>query len=469
MKELRRNMRLIGGLLIVLFLAMCVYFLYSVYFYGGRWFANPYNPRITNQKQTVAAGNVTDRDGVLLAYTDSEGERNYASSESLRRAVSHVVGDSNGQVANGVETFHAQYLLGFKTGFVDRFLQALSGEQKRGDSISLTISSKLQSYVSDAFPSGKKGAVVVLNYRTGEIYAMISKPDFDPLSIGTSTSDTDEGELVNRATQGLYPPGSTFKIVTQASGYQNIADLGQRTFYCTGQLPVLQTIVTDAGLAQHGQQSMDVAFANSCNNAYAALTLELGYDNLGKTANSFGFNDNPLFNDLVVYNPSYPTDSRNQDDLAWSGVGQGRVLTTPIHMAMIAGAVANQGAMMEPRLLREVTGPKGQARSLSGAKVYRQAVDAAIAEELKNDMILAVNTGTGTRAQISGMRVGGKTGSAEASDDKTVETHAWYAGFIDDSSHPLAIAVIVEYGGSGGQVAAPLAAKILKKAVELGM
>lgn len=470
MKELRRNMRVVGSVLILLFLLMAVYFCYSVYFYGGRWFANPYNPRISSQKQDVVAGKVTDRDGVVLAYTNDNGERNYAASASLRRAVSHVVGDSNGQVANGVETFHAQYLLGFKTGFVDRLMGALSGEEHKGDDIQLTLSSKLNAYISEQFPSGKKGAVVVLNYKTGDILAMVSKPDFDPLTISTDTSsEEDDGQLLNRATQGRYPPGSTFKVITMSCGYQNLTDMLTRKYYCTGALQVVNSIVTDAGLAQHGEQTMERAFANSCNNTFAALTLELGYDSMGKTAAAFGFNDNPLFQDLVVYNPSYPTDNKGDDDLAWSGVGQGRVLTTPLHMAMIAGSVANGGTMMEPRLLRQVTGSKGQVRSLSGPKVYRTALDEYTAYRLKEDMVTVVTSGTGTRARISGLRVGGKTGSAEASDDKTLDTHAWHVGFIDDDRYPLAIAVLVEYGGSGGQVAAPLAAKILKQAVDLGL
>lgn len=470
MKELRRNMRVIGALLIGLFLMFGAYFSYSVYFYGGRWFANAYNPRISSQKQNVIAGSVTDRDGVILATTGEDGERQYASSATLRRAVSHVLGDNNGHVANGVETFHAQYLLGFQAGFWDRLVQAMSGESRRGDNLRLTLSSKLNVYIADAFPKGKNGAVVVLNYRTGEVLGMVSQPDFDPLAIDTYIqSEEDNGELVNRATQGRYPPGSTFKIITQSSGYLNIANLSAQIFNCIGELPVERTVVTDAGNARHGEQSISVAFANSCNNAFAALALELGYDQLGKTAKAFGFNDNPLFRDLVVYNPSYPTDERSQDDLAWSGIGQGRVLTTPLHMAMIAGAVANEGVMMEPRLLAEVTGPTGQTRSLAGAKSYRTALDAFTALKVKEDMISVVSSGTGTRSRVGGYRIGGKTGSAEASDDKEVETHAWHVGFVDDEAHPYAIAVIVEYGGSGGQVAAPLAGSILQKAIELGL
>ena len=181
-----------------------------------------------------------------------------------------------------------------------------------------------------------------------------------------------------------------------------------------------------------------------------------------------GFNDNFLFRDLGVYNSSYPIDDKSLDDLAWSGVGQGRVLVTPLHMAMIAGAVANGGSMMEPRLLKAIVTPQGQTRKLAGSRVYAKAMSEEVADTIADYMVSTVRGGTARRAAIDGYRVGGKTGSAEASDDKTIDTHAWYVGFIQDDDHPLAVAVVVEFGGSGGQVAAPLAKKALQKALELG-
>ncbi len=180
MKELRRNMRLITAMLMSLFIAFGAYFCYSVYFYGGRWFANPYNPRLSSQKEVVRAGSVKDRDGTVLASTDNDGDRNYSSNGDVRRSVSHVIGDSGGNVANGVETFHAQYLLGFKANLVERLVQVFQGGERQGDDIQLTLSSKLNSYISQQFPRDKNGAVVILNYRTGDIYAMVSQPDFDP-------------------------------------------------------------------------------------------------------------------------------------------------------------------------------------------------------------------------------------------------------------------------------------------------
>ncbi|MDR3051483.1 MAG: hypothetical protein LBU67_07145, partial [Oscillospiraceae bacterium] len=356
MKELRRNMRLMLLALLGLFVLLGAYFCYSVYFFGGRWFANPNNPRISSQKQTVRAGTVTDREGVVLASTDEDGTRRYSADTGLRRAVSHVVGDSNGKVGGGVETFHAQYLLGFKASVLERILQVFQDGPRRGDDIQLTINAQLNRYIADIFPDGRAGAAVVLNYATGDVLAMVSKPDFDPAHIGQVRADDGDGPLFNRATQGLYPPGSTFKIVTMAAALRALPGVQDRTFYCTGELPVEATVITEAGLVEHGQETMKQAFANSCNTAFAALTLELGYEQMARAATDFGVGDNFLFRDLVVYNSSYPTDARGNDDLAWSGIGQGRVLLTPLHMAMIAGSVANGGVMMEPRLLQSVTG-----------------------------------------------------------------------------------------------------------------
>ncbi len=469
MKELRRNMRVVVSLMIILFMFFGAYFVYSVYFFGGRWFANPYNPRLTTQKQSVHMGTVTDRHGTVLAQTASDGTRKYAAATDLRRAVSHVIGDSGGKVANGVETFHAQYLLGFKANIIERIMQVFQGDNRRGDDIQLTLDARLNMFMASAFPDNKNGAAVVLNYKTGEVLGMISLPDFDPNNIDAALADELAGALVNRATQGLYPPGSAFKVVTMAAALANIPDVQSRSFECTGMLPVQKSVVTDANMGVHGVETMKQAFANSCNPAFATLTLELGYDVMSRTAATLGIGDNFLFRDLVVYNSSYPTSNRTMDDLAWSGVGQGRVLMTPLHMAMIAGCVANEGVMMEPRLLQSVTGQQGVKRAMTDPKVYRQALAPDVAAVLRDDMYAVVQSGTGTRARISGLKVGGKTGSAEASNDKTLETHAWFIGFISDSQHPYAIALVVEHGGSGGQVAAPLAAKILQKAVSLGL
>ncbi|MBQ2991319.1 MAG: penicillin-binding protein 2 [Clostridia bacterium] len=456
-------------LMLALFGLMAAYFCYSVYFYGGRWMGNPHNPRISSQKQEVIMGTVTDRDGTVLAYTDEQtGRRKYHGSRDTRMAVSQVIGDSGGKASAGVDTFHAQYMLGFRSSVFERVADALTGTPQRGDDICLTISERLSRYISEQFPEGKRGAVVVLNYKTNEILSMVSMPQFDPMNLEAALSDEEAGALINRATQGLYPPGSTFKIVTLASALENLPDLQDFAFDCTGYYPVGNYSVTEK--EGHGFQSLSDAFASSCNTAFAALSQELGYGMLGQTAEKLGFNENFLFGDLIVYNSSYPIDYLSPEDLAWSSIGQGRVLTTPMHMALIASAIANGGVMHEPHLLREITTAQGARQKLPGSFEGVRVLEESAAERIEREMIRVVKSGTGSRAALgNGYIVAGKTGSAEVSNDKSVESHAWFVGYITNDNAPYAVCVLVENGGSGGGVAAPLARKTLQKAVNLGL
>ena len=454
--------------MLALFALMVAYCCYSVYFYGGRWVANPHNPRISSQKQEVIMGTVRDREGTVLAYTDETGARRYNNSRDTRMAVSQVVGDSGGKVSTGVDTFHAQYMLGFRSSIFERVGDAITGTPQRGDDITLTISERLSRYISEQFPAGKRGAVVVLNYKTGEILSMVSMPQFDPVNLSSALSDQAAGALINRATQGLYPPGSTFKIVTMASALENLPDLNDFAFNCTGYYPVGNYSVTES--SGHGVQSLSDAFANSCNTTFAALSQDLGYTMLGQTAEKLGFNENFMFGDLIVYNSSYPIDDLSAEDLAWSSIGQGRVLATPMHMALIASMIANGGVMNEPHLLRQITTAQSGTRKLPGSFVGTRVLPESVAARLEKEMVRVVKSGTGTRAALSnGYVVAGKTGSAEASNDKNIETHAWFVGYITNDNAPYAISVLVENGGSGGGVAAPLARKTLQKAINLGL
>ena len=455
-------------MLLSVFALMAAYCCYSVYFYGGRWMANPYNPRISSQKQNVIMGTVRDRDGTVLAYTDETGKRRYHGSRDTRMAVSQVIGDSGGKSSTGVDTFHAQYMLGFRSSVIERITDAVTGTPQRGDDIRLTISERLSRYISEQFPAGKRGAVVVLNYKTNEILSMVSMPQFDPTNVRAALSDEEAGALINRATQGLYPPGSTFKIVTLASALENLPDLDDFGFDCTGYYPVGNYSVTER--EGHGVQSLSDAFAHSCNTTFAALSQELGYKMLGDTAEKLGFNENFMFGDLIVYNSSYPIDDLSPEDLAWSSIGQGRVLASPMHMALIASTIANGGVLYEPHLLADITTAQGGPRRLPGSTEGRRVLDGAVAARLEKEMIRVVKSGTGTRAAMdNGYVVAGKTGSAEASNNKEIESHAWFVGYVTNDNAPYAICVLVENGGSGGGVAAPLARKILKKAVNLGL
>jgi len=467
MKQLRTRFRLLTLIVIGLLFVAGLYGVYSVNIYGSRWFSNSKNLRYQTAKRTVIAGDIIDRNGVTLATTDASGERVYQSNIKSREATVHLIGDRDGNVANGVDSFEANYLLGFETSLSERVAALLKGETRKGDTLTLTVDSKLCAKIVTTFQTGaetkgKSGAAVVMNYKTGEVLALVSLPVFDPQNITDNDRKNPLHPFWNRALQSKLAPGSTFKIITAASALENLKDITSHKFICTGATKVLDQTIHDYNMAQHGSLTLERAFTVSCNNAFAQCALLLGDTALRKTAEDFGFNDNFLFRDVVVENSVYPTDNRNAVEVAWSGAGQSQIGATPLHMCMVAASIANNGVMMEPRLITLVQSPAGVVRLRYSQKVYRRTVPQNIATVLQSYMQNVVASGTGSAARVTGLTIAGKTGSAEAAVDGVDVTHAWFVGYIADDSLPYACCVLVESGGSGGSVAAPIAASIFK-------
>jgi len=467
MKQMRRAIRVVTVLLVVMFLGLGGWLGYTVYSQGSRWTTSQLNSRLNVARKTNAMGDIIDRNGLVLATTLDDRTRKYSGDKSIRRAVSQTVGDAMGMSGTGVETFHAGTLLGLSGSIIDRTWQVLSGTQAKGDDIRLTIDAELCAYISEQFPSKKQGAAVVLNYKTGEILAMVSKPDYDPAALTTRQSGADEtgSGYLNRVLQGQYPPGSTFKIVTLAATLENLPGAADRTYVCEGTRAFGNGKVTCYGGAVHGEMSLLEAFEKSCNITFASLAVEMGGDKLVAAARKMGFDTNFSFRDLVLYESSIPDAIGDVSELAWTGVGQGKLLVTPLHMALIVSAVANDGVMPTPQLIKQVTGVGGLPRLRTASGAYGRVMTSSQADFIGRYMARVVKAGTASKAAIKGYTVCGKTGSAETSDDKRVPTDAWFVGYLDDPAHPYAVAVVVEKGGSGGETAAPLAAKALKKAI----
>ncbi len=465
MKQQKLRFRVLTLITIALLVISGAYGVYSVSAYGSRWVSSARNTRYRSAKSSVIPGDILDRNGVVVATSDENGKHVYQSNTLSRSSMVHLIGDTEGNVANGVESFQANYLLGFETSLSERVNALLDGEQRRGDTVVITADSRLQTEIVQIFRNtastrGKCGAAVVLNYRTGEVLALVSLPVYDPQNITDTVRQSSQHPYWNRALQSLMPPGSTFKIITAAAALENLANPQNALFTCTGATQVMDRMVTDYGNAQHGEISLARAFRVSCNNVFAQTALIIGDSALRKTAERFGFNDNFLFRDLVVENSRYPTTNRNSFEIAWSGVGQSQVAVTPLHMCMIAAAIANDGVMMEPRLLSRVQSPAGTVRMRSSGKAYRTVCSPETAQILDGYMKDAVQNGTGTRAKVDGLTIAGKTGSAEGSANGRDVTHAWFTGYIDSDRYPYAVCVLVEEGGTGGSVAAPVAQKI---------
>ncbi len=459
MKLLRQNIRLIALLMAVLLLSLILYGAFSIANYGSRWFSSGANNYLRRTKANVTAGTIIDRNNLVLA-TSKDGKREYVADEAMRRSLVHVVGDSANNVAYGVESFMANYLYAFNESYPERLVNALQGKKRQGNDIRISVDARLSKKAYELFPTGKSGAIVVMNYRTGELLALQSYPSFDPSRVTQLDEDNPQKPFWNRATKWVSAPGSTFKLITMASALNTFPDAETRNFECLGTLPLTDTTITDASNAVHHQLTLQQALVVSCNITFAKAALELGDTNLGRTAAAFGFGDYFLFSDLVVENSSYPSTNRTEKELAWTGPGQSSLQSTPLHMCLVASAIANRGVMMEPKLLLQATNSAGENRFTFQHRIYRTALSEAHADTLKTAMYETVRRGTATRAAVPDLRVCAKTGSAEV--DGQQETNAWVVGFLDDPRYPYAACVVVEDAGGGGAVAAPILGELFR-------
>ncbi len=499
MRSFRKNARAVLFVVLALFVALAVYFVYALYTYGNRWQTNPYNVRLQDQKSAVTAGDILDRNGTVLASTDAEGNRTYIDDKSTRLSLAHVIGDSYGLTGSGAESLFANYLLGMDSSLFERLGALFSGQKQRGSNVKLTVDAKLNDCAAENL-SGYKGAVVVMNYKTGEILAMTSSPTFDLNDLsaffdedGGEAETGEDGALVNRATAGQYTPGSVFKIITAAAALRYLPNAQEMLIECGGPmafdkeqgryLPNVSTTpeedaenkkkpeseleylyVRDYQSSFHDELSLTTAFAKSCNVSFAKIGLELGADRVVRMAQELGVGVDFTFRDIVIY-PSSIEKGKSDYENAWMSVGQYRDVLTPMNLCMITACIANDGTMMEPKLLHSVINSNNRITKSLTQTVYSTPLSTEEAQALQQLMVAVVESGTGTRAQIDGYTVGGKTGTAQVGSN--VEDHAWFTGFVLSDDHPYAITVVVENGGSGGTVAAPIARNVLKKAIEL--
>lgn len=457
MKLMKRNLRLAVIVVSVLLVSLIIYGAFSLGVSGNRWFSSSVNTALRKVKTDVVPGRIYDRNGIILAGNDSQGRRLYHQDELTRRSLVHALGMKDGTVKNGIETFMSYLLYAYDASYVSRLSAALSGTLRHGYDLRLSLTHGLSRYIYEQFPQGKSGAVVVLNYRTGELLSLNSFPTFDPYSPQGVLSDPKK-PYINNATQWRSAPGSTFKVVTMAAALQAMPDVLSKTFTCTGDFQVGDVVITDAGHVSHGEISLEKALVVSCNITFAKLALELGDEQLQKTAQAFGLDDHLLFSDLVVENSYYPTKNRVAKEVAWTGPGQSALGLTPLHMALIAAAIANDGVMMEPKMLLQAVDANREGKAQISPNTYKTPLTVAQSDILAKAMRQTVQSGTGRNAAVQGLNIAGKTGSAQV--DGQELTNAWFVGFIDDKTLPYALCVVISDAGEGSRQAAPLAGKI---------
>jgi peptidoglycan glycosyltransferase len=348
---------------------------------------------------------------------------------------------------------------------LDELLNQISGGPQAGNDVTLTLDPDLQRLAYDqlAQSSTGRGSAVALNPKTGEILAMVSYPSYDPNNIDDNFEDLandPKSPLLNRATQGLYPPGSTFKMITAAAALKSGVKPTDE-FEDDGTYQTPGYTVYNYKNQKYGKQTFTDALTHSVNTIFAKVAVEdVGPEALAQTAYDFGFETSfegfPIPVSPSVVGP--PPGQWAPGNTAQIAFGQQTVVSNVFEMALVGAAIANGGTMEEPRLVREVRSPDGTILDKPTSRIRKNAVDKETAETL-NDMMQHAVTDYETGAVIPGIKVAGKTGTAEASGG---ELHSWFVSFAPADDPEIVVAVLVENGQEGYKQAVPIARRLME-------
>lgn len=467
---------------LVLFAALLVNVNYIQAFEADSLKNKPGNSRVLIAQYQHDRGPIVVGGDPIVESTPTNGQYKYQRVYKNGPVYAPVTGFYSMYSATGIEKAENSLLDGTDGRlFVRRMMDLITGKQPKGASVVLTLNKKAQLAAYDGLRrSGMRGAVVALDPKTGAILAMVSLPSYDPNRLASHDGkqvnkasaellDDPANPMLNRAINEVYPPGSTFKIVTTAAalsdGYRPDQQIPAPTAL---QLPLSTARLHNFGGERCGDgvtDSLTDALVISCNTAFADLGIKLGADRLAKQAEAFGLNDPGLTVPLPVSESFFPT-GIDKAQTALSAIGQYEVRITPLQAAMIAAAVANHGVIMKPYLIDKIQAPDLSVIQASQAVPYKRAMNPEVAAELTGMMEQVVQHGTGTAAQIPGIRVAGKTGTAQNAPGKP--PHAWFISFAPADDPQVAVAVIVENGGNlgseatGGAVAAPIAKAVME-------
>jgi penicillin-binding protein A len=435
------------------------------------------NRRPLLEQQQIRRGRILAADGTVIAKSVGKGKgsaKRYVRRYPEGALFGHPIGYSYVRYGDSeFERFHNEELIGEESEF-SSILEEILGHTQEGNDIVTNIDTEAQKVaLADLQEGGHFGAVVALVPQTGEVKVMASNPSYDPNRIPDEYSklSTNEREspLYNRATQGQYPPGSTFKVVTAAAGLESGVITPETTINAPGSLEVEGTPLQNDFNQDWGSITLDTALTNSVNTWFGQLGQKVGQDALFEQMEKFGFNATPAI-DLPseevypsgIFEEGHLLHKNDPVDLARVAIGQERLLATPLQIAEVAAAIANGGKLMKPQIWNRVIDPDGRVVKRLDPSVYSEAVSAKTAEELTTAMEGVVREGTGTNANIEGVPVAGKTGTAETPGNEACggganENQAWFMGFVPASEPKIAIAASVECTEQfGNDVAAPI-------------
>jgi penicillin-binding protein A len=464
------------GFIVVLFAVLVGFTSYWSVFDAKSLKEEDVNARPLLEQQQIRRGRILAADGTVIAKSVAKGK-----GDALRfvrrypegKLYGHPIGYSFVRYGDSeFEQFHNDMLVGEDSEF-SSILDELTGRRQEGDDIVTNIDPVAQRTALSDLEAAGFGAVVAIEPSTGAVKAMVSNKPYDPNRVpeefGKLSTNGVERPLYDRATQGQYPPGSTFKVVTAAAGLESGVITPETTIVAPGSIDDEGHELANDFNEDFGPIALDTALTNSVNTWFGQLGQQLGNDKLFETMEKFGFNSTPpidLPEDQVeksgVFEEGSLLTRKDPVDLARVAIGQERLLATPLQMAMVAAAIANGGKLMKPQIWNRVVDPDGRVTDRLDPSEYSQPISSQTAAELTTAMEGVVSEGTGTNAAISGVQVAGKTGTAETPGNESCgggeeENQAWFIGFAPAEDPKIAIAASVECTEQfGNDVAAPI-------------
>lgn len=467
-KRALRPYKIVSVICALLFISLAGYMAYFQINESDKILNSPYNKRTEKLAEKVIRGSILAADGTPLAQSTVDESGNETRSYPYDSLFAHTVGYLD-YGSSGLESTQNSVLLSSHQDLSDQVTNDLKNQKKNGDNLLTTFRVNLQEAARDAL-GDNRGAVFVMDTDSGDVLVDYSNPGFNPNTIvqdwSTLTSEENEssGVFVNRATQGLYPPGSTFKMITALAYLRQHGTFDDFSYKCTGTYTNAGFTIHCAGNKAHGNETFADAMANSCNCAFALMAAEQVDKNLlRETAEEMGFN-NKLSLSIPSSKSRFTLDSSTATQLTMqTGIGQGETLATPMEMCMVADAIANGGVMMEPRFLTQIQNTTGAIVKSIGTKSLGTVMTADEASQITTLMKAVVQRGTAETLSELPYDIAGKTGTAQYGDVSEDKAHSWFVGFSNTGNEDIVVSVLIEDGGNGKAPAVDAAKTIFQR------
>ena len=485
MNDLAKSIRNVMVIFLFCFIALISYIAYFQVFKGPDIANDSGNKRLWARRNEILRGTIYDKDGNPLTNSIRVDKFNQSREYIYGDLYVHALGyiderfgitgleeeydnelSKYSSFSNGIRSLLKN--LDLKKAFENR------DEEKIGNGIVTTLDYNLQKVAYDAM-GDLKGAVVALNPKTGEVLAMVSKPTYDPKNLEQTIEDANTGvdtesKLLNRTINGLYPPGSVFKTVTLAAALENDPSITGRTFNDTGKITFDDGTELNNYMKQaHGNLDLQMAYRVSSNVVFGTLSMEMGNEKLKEVAERFGFNSRVPGIGMSISQCRVPSlKDYELGNIAQSGIGQASVLSSPMQMAIVAATVANDGVLMEPKLVNKIVDKDGNTiKEIQNKTLQSDVISKEIANTIKDYMGYLVSNNIYRWPAFEGTNAGGKTGTADymLDDGSQGVPHGWFISAAPLDDPKIAVAVIVEQGENGAGSAADIAPKVVRAAV----